>query len=877
LATKQTKALSNWWRTSGRRFVAAQWIRFITGFAVGCIAAVLIHLFILDTAFLPLLERTWARSPARRMFDGFSAYGLEFQALGLILLLGSAPWALRALWRWVRAWWAGMTSLMAVATASAVLWFLPFGTAHPTRRFTISLFVLVALGACELWRFQSEQSRYALPYLAIPAQNRRAPVPNSWQLASSDDPISEWDQDIIGRASVVEVLTEHIFVQRTPIVEVDGELGDGKSSVLNLLRRTIEGHAIVISFSAWLPGSEETLALDLFRDIATECKRAFYMPQLKKASIAYARTLSGSVSFLAGLKEIMPGQSQKQEIEEIKQVLGRVPVPVVVLLDEVDRMQREELLVLLKILRGASSMPGVTFICAFSEHEVRKTLKTSGDLSSDFFEKFFPVSVSVATPDPKMLGALFQRHILGATSKDNWFLGTEEKKFRELLDYVWEESLSRICTNLRKLRLLINDVMAAARPIAGEINAFDLIGIKSLARFAPDVHRLVRKNGRFLISQDDTWSKGLSLRSSKNPEAESFYALMDDGLSKSAEPSATGILLELLFPRWSTRNSERSRTSFVRSTDRETFAVEKRICSSEYFFIYFRAAVPDEMYSEAELSRLLSLLNGAGDEAERLRLFTEELGKLPTGHPRREDFLWKLGRSVEPRLNGSAAQDVAYAAAIRASDYAYDLMNIGEAARALNIVYEAAQKLSKSPKAQSILVEAMNRSTDDTFAVRLLEFIEHRDRNKILTNFSHIDPQQIRIAFVERMKNRYGTAVEAQGVDILRGDWRAFQLWADTSEADKVIEQSFWRRFIGSSRRKLGQALGFLYPVGYSWSEDPRPRIDKLFPTTEAQKLIDTLADDGLNEAETGAIQRYREMLGGKWFNIDNPQTWPSN
>src|SRR5712664_2607731 len=63
------------------------------------------------------------------------------------------------------------------------------------------------------------------------------------------------------------------------------------------------------------------------------------------------------------------------------------------------------------------------------EHEVRETLLASDDFGSDYFEKFFPVSVTVATPDPKMLGLLFQRHIVAAAAKGNWFLGTEEKKF----------------------------------------------------------------------------------------------------------------------------------------------------------------------------------------------------------------------------------------------------------------------------------------------------------------------------------------------------------------------------------------------------------------------------------------------------------------
>jgi hypothetical protein len=870
VSTTHAKTLGAWWRSSGRRFALAQWVQVLTGAAIGCVVAGADHLISQDTRFLPHVEQWWSKLPARNDFDGIAAYRLELVALGIVLAIGIVPWPLRALSRYVRSWWAAMTSLTALASAILVVSMLRLGTGSQVLRFGPAA-LLVALIGCELWRLQTvnglRRSNQKLPKLTIPTQKQDPSAQESWALKSSDDPIENWDQDIIGRTSVVEVLAEHIFVHRTPTIELDGELGDGKSSVLNLLRNTIEGHAIIVSFSAWLPGSHETLALDLFRDIATECRRAFYMPEVKRASVAYARIITGSVSSLAGLKEMLPTQSQREEIEDIREVLWRVPVPIVVLLDEVDRMQRDELLVLFKILRGASSMPNVTFVCAFSEREVRKTLS---DISNDYFEKFFPASVSLAAPDPKMLGLLFENRITTAASSGNWFAGKDNKKFRELLQYMWEESLAEICTNLRKLRLLLNDVMTTARQVAGEVNTLDLIGIEGLQRFEPTVHRLVRKNGSFLTSADDSWSKG-RVSPTKDAEIEGFYARLEKAISESAEPAATRTLVELMFPRWSNRaGRELTRHSFMRSMTSDEIEADKRICSPEYFSIYFRSALPEDMYSEAELSRIVIRLNQAKTEAERVKILTEELFKFPKGHARRDDFLWKIGRAVQPRLTEDAAEGIAYAAAILAKDYAYDIMNIGEAARALNIVYEAAQKTSSTAKGESILIGAMNRATDDTFAIRLLEFTEYRDRNKILTNFSHIDPQRVRNAFLARMRSRYGKTVDADKVGILQGDWRAFRLWAETSPADKEIEQDFLRRFVGSSHKKLGQALGFLFPAGYSWSEDPRQIIENLFPLVEARHLIETLANDGLDETETKNIERFKEMLGGKWFNIGN-------
>jgi hypothetical protein len=81
------------------------------------------------------------------------------------------------------------------------------------------------------------------------------------------------------------------------------------------------------------------------------------------------------------------------------------------------------------------------------------------------------------------------------------------------------------------------------------------------------------------------------------------------------------------------------------------------------------------------------------------------------------------------------------------------------------------------------------------------------------------------------------------------------------------MEQDFWRRFIGRSRKRLAQAINFVYPGDSSWQSDPTPIVSSLFPVDEAARLLDALkADDtSLNEAESSAIARMRDLFAGKY------------
>ena len=857
---------------SGERFIATQWRRLVTGWGLGCLLAIAAHLLWRDRVFVPTLRKKWATVPAQSMFDGVFAYKTELLALGVVVAVAAVIPAVGILVRYLRAWWAGMVSLTMLFSAFVTLmtlWNMPL----TARRSVQWVSLLTAVIALELWRSRKatapKRSGRPTPPLRIPSQNRSPSVEDRWQPSNNDDPIVEWSQDIVGRASVVELLVEHILVRRTPIVALHGGLGDGKSSVLRLLRRSLERHAITVSFSTWLPGSEETLAVELFKNIVAECRRRFYIPRLKKQAIAYARTISGSVPYWAGLRDILLTRSQQQEIENLRNTLARVPLPIVVLLDEVDRMQRDEINVLLKILRGASSIPNVSFVCAFSDEELKKQLSPDSTLSFSYLEKFFPVSVNLSSPDPAMIGRLLQARIRTAALNGQWFLGTDEKTFVELVERMWQESLSRICTNLRKTSLLLNDLSASGRIIGGEINTVDLIGIETIRRFAPTIYQFVRKNPAFLTYGGDSWTKRKYVSDKlREKEASEFFSVLEGQLAQSSEPQAFRYLLSLLFPALDAAQGL-STHSIVRPTNEQLAGKEKRICDADYFTIYFRAAVPEDMFSEAELSATLERFNRATSDIACEQIFKEVLDGIPRQKAKRGDFLWKLGRSAQSRLDDDAAKWVAYAAASRAEDYTYDLMNVGEAARALNIVFESAQRFSQSSVVQEILSGAMKRCTDDTFALRLLEYTENRDRNKILTNFKFIDGANLRAAFLERMRRRYGEGVNPSVVDITTADPQAFRKWADNSTEDQKVEAEFWRGYIGSSRKGLAQAIDFLYPTGFSWSEDPSKWIAKFIPMEELRTLLETLKDkaEQLDEIESSAIARFQELLTGKWFN----------
>ncbi|MCU1311820.1 MAG: P-loop domain protein, partial [Candidatus Angelobacter sp.] len=481
-----------------------------------------------------------------------------------------------------------------------------------------------------------------------------------------------------------------------------------------------------------------------------------------------------------------------------------------------------------------------------------------------YLEKFFPVSIHLAAPESEMLGRLFRRRLLEIVEK--WAPhGNELKKLNELLDVLWKDALSSVCTNFRKAGLLLNAIELTAKSVAGEVDVFDLAGIETVRRFFPDVYQLIKSSGNVLTESNPSWGKRDYLG---DPQKKENSAATLKSITAAAgacpQPQAADAILRLLFPNYLQSISQGSTIySFLRPASEEVSEQEKRISNSDHFSTYFRSSVPEEMFSNAELERAVENLSDCKSEGEVDNNFSKLLEDMPANTPKRNDFLWKLSRAV-PRLDDQIAEWLAFSSSRHAIDYAYDMMNIGEAARALNIVFEAAQKVSSNSRVQDVLSGSMMRATDDTFAIRILIYTEDKGRNKVLTNHANVKPEAIKTAFAERMRRRYGSSVDAATVNAKQLDWWAFGNWLRSSPEDQAIEQDFWRRFVGGSRKRLAQATNFLYPANVAWNGNPNEIVTTYFPLEEIDSLLQRLPDtEILDEIETKGIERIQGLISG--------------
>jgi predicted KAP-like P-loop ATPase len=866
------KRICETWRQLLLGFVQREWFTLFLSSALGVLAAESVELFFRDhsfqrdliTYYLPIVS-----------FNDPQHYIPFLTIVGIMVLLSIAVFMSAYIRRGLKSWWAGVTSgLILLPFASACLFSL-----LPSSRFHHRL--ILAFGTIGFWflfsfvlllvaRVRTERTVLETDF-KVPSGIRSLA---GSQLSESDDPIESWAQDALGRAALVDSLSVKIMIAKAPVLALNGTFGSGKTSILNLLREHLGEKTITVSFSTWLPGSQETLTSYLLADIANVCNKKYVVPGLRQSARRLASALGQKVPLLGDYLKLLPARSQKDDIDNLKSALVRLPKRVVVLLDEIDRMEKEELVTLLKVIRGVSTLPNLSFVCAGDRKAIVTTVKGSyEEKSNEYFDKFFPVLIPVPEPNPDALKRAGTERLVAAFVSRDWFENESDKEeFRKQIEKMWDDRIAHFCRNLRAIGLLANDVSVAAAPLRREVDPVDLTLIEVLRRSRPLVYELVARNS-VTLTGGESMARGGPFQTDKDIEKNKSQFLTDlkSGLDDEEFEHVKAVLIEL-FPLLSKGSGQMKLPRPLRkdSTDKS----DKRICEPGMFPAYFRYEIPDAIFSSAEMASLLEQFELA-DEATREKVFLNTLQPMEKASLKRDDFLRKLAEAAKS-IPLPVAKSLAVAA-VRASDkYMYDMMpSFSEAGHVLRMILLIAKRFSKSERVE-FLQECILEANDDTMAFRILTILpQQKDDSKI-----DVSVAELYASFTQRMRKRYGRDVDAANFDLSKSDPWALDYWGrdfrasgiDTEPDDRQIQHEFWIRYIGNSRSRLAKAFReFFFPMA-AYSEDPAPMVQNKINLEDLKRLYEELPTDStLTDADQKSLGILDRLSKGDFKSGVNP------
>lgn len=189
-----------------------------------------------------------------------------------------------------------------------------------------------------------------------------------------------------------------------PVIGIYGRWGYGKSSVLNFIRTQLEREHYatveILEFNPWRFKDQEALASAFFHGLASAIDKTLggtgktvgqileYAGSLLTI-IPVAGSAAGKIAEKIGTR--LAYDSLDDERRKIIEIMRKSERKIVVLIDDLDRLDREEILSVLKMVRLTANFPQIVYVLAFDDEMVARAAGQSfggtADSGRQFLEK----------------------------------------------------------------------------------------------------------------------------------------------------------------------------------------------------------------------------------------------------------------------------------------------------------------------------------------------------------------------------------------------------------------------------------------------------------------------------------------------------------
>jgi predicted KAP-like P-loop ATPase len=478
---------------------------------------------------------------------------------------------------------------------------------------------------------------------------------------ATDQPIRSAVDDRFARAPFAQRMAQTIAMRPEPaslVVGLSGAWGDGKTSVLYMIEECLKGEpdVIAVRFNPWHFTSEDYLIRGFFDTLASAMGKNLKTTgeaigaAMKKygslLSVASASLASGAVTVdpgraMTGMGESLSTTTLDNLKDRIEEGLSTSGKKVVVLIDDIDRLDRAETHAIFKLVKLSAGFEHTTYLLAFDEEVVASALGErygEGGYAAGraFLEKIIQVPLRLPPADATALRALTYEGIDQALQRAGIDIPREQA---DVFALQFRSGMGPRLTTPRQARLYANALMFSLPLVHGEVHLVDFMLVEGLRVFYPKLYAVIR----------DDPSPWLDPPERHAPERQDHIRALVErstpGVTADEREQLLRVLLHL-FPR-------SGRAMYDREWERE-WSRDKRICSAAYVRRYFSYGIPPHDVSDRAIDAWVTSapdLDPAQLEAALVPLLASVPAPFVTKMRQREDVVTETqARAMIPVL-----------------------------------------------------------------------------------------------------------------------------------------------------------------------------------------------------------------------------------
>ena len=430
-----------------------------------------------------------------------------------------------------------------------------------------------------------------------------------------DKPIQKNADDLYGRNRLVENIARVIASKlKNPhssfTIGVYGAWGEGKTSVLNLLKEKFDNleNVYQCSFNPWMLLDQESILQEFFV-VLQHSLNLNKVPQLIDKIKKYGGLTSYAINgigylldstFVPGVsvvtssiakrldevRNLLPEQKPlNEQKKEISAALQDGNTHIIVYIDDLDRLDRDEIRMVFRLIRQVADFDNVIYVVAMDVNKVAAAISSFyGDDVNDgyqFVEKIINFPVLLPQVNPKTL-KIFANSQLESILDINQINNDEYEK---LLKY-----LIQMFSTKREWVRYLNNLQIMIDLTNGEVNLYDLCLIEALRINIPSIDLLIYPKKELLCCSIETNNilsdEYQNIKKERKELMDKAVELLGDRKKDIAER----ILLQLFPEQLNGLNHDN--------------VIHKKICASIYFDKYFIKEILNEYISDTEIDKV---------------------------------------------------------------------------------------------------------------------------------------------------------------------------------------------------------------------------------------------------------------------------------
>ena len=671
-----------------------------------------------------------------------------------------------------------------------------------------------------------------------------------WLDDVSDEPIAEEREDILGRDDFVESVYDQInsLPFDSPFVfAVQGGWGEGKTSVLNLLRNKLSRNKryIIIDFNPWYFSSGQGLLENFLRDFELAINTCYLFSNFRSTLAKYKRLLLSplkrSFPFVTeGLSGIFHEETLEQVKYRLVRILEAVDKKIVILIDDVDRLQKEEMREVLRLVKLLSNFPKTVFILSFDQAKVNNALKEDFKTDNEFLEKVVQKVLPLPKIDQFDIDRYFEAQLNVATAGVKLSLEERaalEKKFK----YFYQSKLRRIFNTLRKTKRYFNSLRATiSSRVAGEISLYDFLILEALRVFYPEIFEDVWYYRWYYINHRWDNESLLSAPFGISFKGEAIKKATKKHISAlvSSYPVEEGtLIIDLLAELFLPVKNAFHQPNYVYDSLAKSCRTEKRVTHPVVFRRYFMLRDRPGMISDTEVATLVTLLNATNPNeiSSTLRDTLDgyrKVGKLLEILDKLDLFIDKFSPKIAEVLVKAI-----YGYADRLPNKLKRVAWENEYTEAFVLMYRLINEKVDKGSAHKVVIDIV-KNAPIFYAVRVVEWATSKEPAFINVK-GNVDAPVLRKELANRLSQKY--LAEKGNVFETDAGIRGYVLtqWVLLGEKEKRVVNNYVFGLIRKHPEYIGQLLnGF---VAHWAGGQPQIRYDDLIRVYYEKEIIDAV------------------------------------